>query len=71
MEKNKQQSAVEYLVEELIAELYLDCNIAPEKRDRILAAVHKSRELFKEQITHAATYGCNAESGEKYYKDRY
>lgn len=67
----KQQSAVDYLVDELITELYFDNNVSIEKRDRVLAAVHKAREIFKQQITHAATYGSNAESADKYYNDRY
>lgn len=71
MVQSKQTSAVELLIEEFIVELYLDCNIPPDKRDRILETVNKARQKFKEQILHAATYGCNSESPEKYYENRY
>lgn len=67
----KQQSAVEFIVDEFLIELYFDCNIEPDKRNRILDAIHKAREMFKEQILHAATYGANAESPEKYYNNIY
>ena len=71
MEKNKQMSAVELLVEKFIVELYLDSDVPPDKRDRILASVHRARQTFRDQILHAATYGCNSESPEKYYENRY
>lgn len=71
MEKNKQTSAVDYIIDELINELYYDRDVSVEKRDRVLSSVHQARQLFKEQILHAATYGANAESPEKYYESRY
>ncbi len=67
----RQTSAVEFVVEEFISEIYLDCNVSTEKTDKILEIVHKARELFKEQIIHAATYGANAESPESYYNSLY
>lgn len=64
----KQQTAVEHLIEEVVLDLYFDQNISPERRDFILAAIHKSRQMFEEQIKHAATYGANSSSPEEYYK---
>lgn len=64
---SKKQSAVEHLIDQILLDLYFDQKISPDRRDRILAAIHKSRQLFKEQIEHAATYGANSPSPEAYY----
>lgn len=64
----KQKSAVEYLIDEVVLDLYFDSNIPKEKRDKVLDATLKAREMFKEQIIHAATYGANSPSPEEYYK---
>lgn len=64
----KQKSAVEYLIDEVVLDLYFDSNIPKEKRDKVLDATLKAREMFKEQIKHAATYGANSSSPEEYYK---
>lgn len=67
----KKQTVVDYLIDEVILDICFSNSVPQEKRYEILDVCFKARKMFKEQIVHAATYGANAESPEKYYNGLY
>lgn len=67
----KQEPAVDYLINEVILDICFTTGVPQEKRYKALDACIRARQLFKEQIEHAATYGANSPSPEEYYNKTY
>ena len=72
-----EQTAVEWLDENLQDTMYIQYGYSDGVRkivipiDEYMKLKQQAKEMEKQQIIDAATWGANSENGEKYYKETY